>query len=82
LRVTNSGLTPGFFRAYERIREMEVISLNFRITDEWPTPIVRDFDQFLDAVRESSVSQQVNEEKRMLNSFIQKLTAQVEILRV
>jgi hypothetical protein len=54
---------------------MEVISLNFRITDEWPTPIVRDFDQFLDAVREPSVYQQVNEEKRMLNSFIQKLTA-------
>jgi hypothetical protein len=34
---------------------MEVISLNFRITDEWPTSIVRDFDQFLDAVREPSV---------------------------
>jgi hypothetical protein len=54
---------------------MEVISLNFRITDEWPTSIVRDFDQFFDAVQEPSVYQQVNEEKRMLNSFIQKLTA-------
>ena len=31
---------------------MTIISLPFRITEEWPTPIIRDYEQFLDAVQE------------------------------